>query len=104
MNTPAHAALKNLYASIHKELFLLEKFLEEEFALEEPFILQLIQYIGRFRGKQIRPALLLMIGKLGGGGITGEHVKIAAVIDMIHSATLVHDDILDDAALRRNIE
>ncbi|MBI4583634.1 MAG: polyprenyl synthetase family protein [Planctomycetes bacterium] len=104
MSAEASAILKNLYAPILDEIRLLERFLEEEFALEEPFILQLIQYIGRFRGKQIRPALLLMIGKLGGGEVTGEHVKIAAVIEMIHSATLVHDDILDSAALRRNVE
>jgi octaprenyl-diphosphate synthase len=104
MSTEASTPRRALYAGIQEDLLRLEDFLKREFAGEEPFILQLFEHIRRFRGKQIRPALLLMVGKLGGGGVSDDQIKIAAVVEMIHTATLVHDDILDDAALRRNVD
>jgi octaprenyl-diphosphate synthase len=45
-------------------------------------------------GKRLRPALLLLAGKAA-GRITREHYTLAAVVEMIHTATLVHDDVLD---------
>jgi octaprenyl-diphosphate synthase len=96
--------LQDLYAPIQKDLERLDSFLRAEFKSEEPFIGQLLAHISRYRGKQIRPALLLLAGRFSGPDVTDDHVKIAAVIELIHTATLVHDDILDDAALRRNVE
>lgn len=104
MSTEASADLNALYASIGDEIHRLETFLEGEFGGEEPFILDLFEHIRKFRGKQIRPALLLIVGRLGGGRVSDDHIKIAAVIELIHTATLVHDDILDAAELRRNVE
>ncbi len=95
--------LHKIYAPIAAEMRRLDEFLAAEFTSREPFILQLLEHIATFGGKQIRPALLLLVGKLT-GGVTDDHVKIAAVIELIHTATLVHDDILDDAVLRRNVE
>ncbi len=96
--------LKEIYAPIARDLERLDVFLRAEFQSVEPFICQLLSHIARFRGKQIRPAILLLTCKLTGPEVTPDHVKIAAVIELIHTATLVHDDILDDAALRRNVE
>jgi len=96
--------LKEIYAPITRDLERLDVFLRAEFQSVEPFICQLLSHIARFRGKQIRPAILLLTGRLTGPEVTPDHVKIAAVIELIHTATLVHDDILDDAALRRNVE
>jgi octaprenyl-diphosphate synthase len=104
MSTEATPKLQDIYGPIARELARLEAFLATQFSGEEPFITTLLRHIGQYRGKQIRPALLLLVGKLSGGEVTEDHVKIAGVIEIIHTATLVHDDILDDAALRRNVE
>jgi octaprenyl-diphosphate synthase len=97
-------ALDEIYAPIQAEMKRLVDFLDREFDAEEPFIAELLAHIRKYRGKQIRPALLLLIGKMTGRRVTDHHVKIAGVIELIHTATLVHDDILDDATLRRNVE
>jgi octaprenyl-diphosphate synthase len=96
--------LEEIYASIRGELEALRDFLQVQFQSDEPFICRLLSHIETYRGKQLRPALLLLVGKQFGRGIGPDHIKIAGVIELIHTATLVHDDILDDAALRRNVE
>ena len=53
------------------------------------------------RGKRLRPALLLLAGQAV-GRLRDEHITLAAVVEMIHTATLVHDDVLDEAAIRRH--
>ena len=54
----------------------------------------------QYRGKLLRPGLVLLSGKAC-GKTTDEHLTLAAVVEMVHMATLVHDDVLDDADLRR---
>ncbi|MCZ6793936.1 MAG: polyprenyl synthetase family protein [Planctomycetota bacterium] len=104
MPTRAPVDLDEIYVPIAEEMSLLGEFLRREFASGEPFIYTILQHISRFCGKQLRPALLFLTNRLGGGRITPELVKIGGVLEMIHTATLVHDDLLDDAQLRRNVE
>jgi octaprenyl-diphosphate synthase len=59
-------------------------------------------HVGRFRGKQLRAALVLLAGDATGNS-TDEHPAIAAIVEMIHLATLVHDDVLDGAEVRRRV-
>ena len=61
---------------------------------------ELVKRVGRFRGKMLRPMLTLLAGKAC-GGVTEAHVTLAAVVEMVHMATLVHDDVLDEAEMRR---
>ena len=66
----------------------------------------LCRYLERYRGKMLRPTLTLVSGlcasgREDAGAITDDHVTIAAVVEMIHMATLVHDDVLDEASIRR---
>ena len=77
---------------------------DEEFSRHVQSKVQLIPQIGQYLrtsgGKRMRPAVLLMAARLG--GYTGDRaVLYAAVVEFIHTATLVHDDIIDDADLRR---
>ena len=77
---------------------------EEAYAEHIQSRVQLIPEIGRYiqssGGKRVRPAVLLMAARLA--GYTGEQgVNYASVVEFIHTATLVHDDIIDDADLRR---
>ena len=60
----------------------------------------LVRHVSRFRGKMLRPCLTLLAGKAS-GELRDAHIVIATVVEMVHMATLVHDDVLDEAELRR---
>ncbi|MGA2550776.1 MAG: polyprenyl synthetase family protein [Burkholderiaceae bacterium] len=61
---------------------------------------QIAEYIVGAGGKRLRPALLLLLS--GAGGYRGrDHLTLAAVIEFIHTATLLHDDVVDESSLRR---
>ncbi len=60
----------------------------------------LVKHVSRFRGKMLRPMLVLLTGKAC-GNLTPAHITIATVVEMAHMSTLIHDDVLDDAELRR---
>jgi len=61
----------------------------------------LVHHLRHYRGKGLRPALLLLTAKACGGVTPAQHT-LAAVVEMIHTATLVHDDVLDEADTRRH--
>ena len=67
----------------------------------EPEVAEFASYALENQGKQLRP-LLVGISAQATGGIRPEHVKVAVIIEMIHLATLVHDDIMDHADIRRS--
>jgi octaprenyl-diphosphate synthase len=79
-----------------------ERTYDRELASANPYLADILSHTRRFRGKRLRPMLLLLSADAC-GGIRDEHITLAAVIEMIHTATLVHDDVLDDADLRRHV-
>jgi len=95
--------LRTLYAPIRDDLDEVERVLVAELSSKYPFVDQLARHGFRFGGKRLRPALVLLSGKAC-GGVTPEHVTLAAVVEMFHTATLIHDDVLDEATLRRHFE
>jgi octaprenyl-diphosphate synthase len=95
-------ALRTLYAPIADELAEAEAILRRELASDQPGVAEVVQHALCQRGKRLRPALLLLAGKAC-GALTRSHLVLAAVVEMIHTATLVHDDVLDQAALRRHL-
>jgi len=64
----------------------------------EPYI----AYICNTSGKRIRPALAILVGGAA-GGFTDDHLKMGVILELIHMATLVHDDIMDGANTRRMV-
>lgn len=65
-----------------------------------PLVGEVSRYIISSGGKRLRPALLLLVcGALGYGG--AQRFNLAAVVEFIHTATLLHDDVVDDSTLRR---
>jgi octaprenyl-diphosphate synthase len=94
---------KRLYAPIATELAAAEELLRRELTSDDPFVDGLVKHAFRLGGKRLRPALVLLAAKAA-GQIAHEHVVLAAVVEMIHTATLVHDDVLDEASLRRHRE
>lgn len=98
---PAEAR-QRLIEPVRDELALVEQTLDRELRSEHPFLHELSRYDAFFGGKRLRPTLLLLCGKAA-GSLTPAHIALAAAIEMIHAATLVHDDVLDDATTRRRL-
>lgn len=59
-----------------------------------------VKYIVKHKGKNLRPLLVLMSGKLTGTPNNNTYI-VASIVEMLHSATLIHDDVVDDASVRR---
>jgi octaprenyl-diphosphate synthase len=93
--------LTALYAPIAAELAEAEAIFAAELESQYPFVQQLVDHSADFRGKRLRPALVLLTAKAC-GQVRADHAVLAAVVEMIHTATLVHDDILDDSMVRRH--
>lgn len=74
--------------------------MERELAPMSAPMRDLVGHVERYRGKMLRPTLV-HLAALAAGGSTPDHDKAAAVVETIHLATLVHDDVLDDAEIRR---
>src|SRR5438093_4817321 len=93
-------ALSGLTDCIAPQLAAVDQRFRDELTSELPCVNALVKHVSRFRGKMLRPMLVLLSGKAC-GELTDAHVTIATVVEMVHMATLVHDDVLDEAELRR---
>lgn len=97
------ASAKRIFDSISTEL----QFVEEEFERQAQSNIQVIAYIGdhlrRSGGKRVRPALTILSNyAVGGDGGNHSSIRMATVMEFLHTATLVHDDVIDKAETRRS--
>jgi octaprenyl-diphosphate synthase len=97
------ASAKRIFDSISNELHSVE----EEFERQARSNIQVIAYIGehlrRSGGKRVRPALTILSNySVGGDGSNQSSIRMATVMEFLHTATLVHDDVIDKAETRRN--
>src|SRR5438067_12112874 len=93
-------ALSQIFDPIRADLEEVDREFGRHVQSQVDLIPKIGQYIRTSGGKRIRPALLLMAARLS--GYTGDRsILYAAVVEFIHTATLVHDDIIDDSDLRR---
>ncbi len=92
--------LQALYAPVREDLRLVERIFDEEIAGDLPFVDELCETVRSYRGKMLRPGLLLLAARAC-GEMTAAHPTLAAVVELVHMATLVHDDVLDEANERR---
>jgi len=79
----------------------LDHFLQAQLSAFEPEIREMVDYCVDTSGKRIRPALVFLSGWTDDGVISPDLVRAAAVVELVHLATLVHDDIMDSADVRR---
>lgn len=96
-------AARKIFGLVKNELALVEA----EFETQAQSNIQVINYLGDYirssGGKRVRPALLILANyACGGRGKADNVIRLATVMEMLHTATLVHDDIIDNADLRRN--
>ena len=92
---------------LHHELEKVEKIFCDQLASDLPAVNDLCRHVERYRGKMLRPSMLLLTGlavagePCDGSALLPRHLQVSAVVEMIHMATLVHDDVLDEAHVRR---
>jgi octaprenyl-diphosphate synthase len=85
---------------IADDLRRVDRLIEDRLASSVPLVREVAQYIVSSGGKRLRPALLLLCA--GAAGCRSEaRLEIAAVVEFIHTATLLHDDVVDESGLRR---
>ncbi len=99
----AAGAARQVFGLLKKELGLVEA----EFERQASSNVQVINYLGDYLrasgGKRVRPALLVLANyAVGGDGSTDNSIRLATVMEMLHTETLVHDDIIDNADIRRS--
>ncbi len=91
-----------IFAQLKPHMTALDAFLRAELDSFEPEIREMADYCIDTSGKRIRPSLVFLSGGRGWDDISPDLVRVAAVVELVHLATLVHDDIMDGADLRRN--
>lgn len=92
--------LSSIYPLIESDMQAVDAVIRARLHSEVPLVRQVAEYIIAGGGKRLRPAVLLLAGgALGCRGRT--HHELAAVVEFIHTATLLHDDVVDESALRR---
>jgi octaprenyl-diphosphate synthase len=93
--------LKSIYVPIKAELVAVEQILRDELSSDTPWVDQLLEHSFLLGGKRMRPAFTLLSAGCF-GPIKQPAIQMAAALEMVHTATLVHDDILDEADTRRH--
>jgi octaprenyl-diphosphate synthase len=95
-------ALAELFQPVAAGIERMREILRTQLLEDSPAVRDMTDHVARFQGKQLRGALVLLTGEATGNS-TDEHAAVAAIVEMIHLATLVHDDILDGAEVRRRV-
>ena len=85
---------------LREELLLFDEYLLNSIKSDNPHITEMVNYLFRSKGKRLRPILVLLTAKAC-GGIIPETYHGAVTVELLHSATLIHDDVIDKSELRR---
>lgn len=97
---PTGDAWKSIVRPVEPFLLAVSDQLSAQIQEFEPDIASYAEYALTAQGKQLRPALVALAGGAV-GKVNEDHVRAAVIIEMVHLATLVHDDVMDEAGLRR---
>jgi octaprenyl-diphosphate synthase len=95
-------AFAGVFAMLAPHMAALDQFLQGQLAAFEPEIRAMVNYCIDTSGKRIRPALVFLSGWGEPDEVAPDLVRAAAVVELVHLATLVHDDIMDSADVRRS--
>ncbi|AXJ01530.1 octaprenyl-diphosphate synthase [Cyclonatronum proteinivorum] len=94
--------LDDLRRPVGSELKAFRTFFRQELKTDVFLLDQMIRYLHRMKGKELRPILVLYAARLC-GGINERTFRAATMIELLHTATLIHDDVVDDAEQRRGL-
>ena len=96
----ASTIVKNIKAPVAAEMKIFEEKFKSSMDSKVPLLNRITHYIVKRKGKQMRPMFVFLSAKVC-GGVTESSYNAASLIELLHTATLVHDDVVDDANLRR---
>lgn len=105
--TTASLELVSLLEPVSAEMKLVEQWLQSNLVDDSQFVASLLGQVFKAGGKRIRPGLVLLSSRatLGADGeLSPRHIILAVLTELIHTASLVHDDVIDRASLRRGQE
>jgi octaprenyl-diphosphate synthase len=92
--------LGRIYGPVRDDLDAVSRLLRDHLSADDAFIGQLVEHVLHTRGKLLRPALVCLSALACGGG-SDERLDVAGAVELIHVASLIHDDVIDAAHLRR---
>lgn len=92
--------IQDIKRPIEQEFQQFEKAFEQILSSKNPLLNQVLSYIHAKRGKQMRPILVLLSAAVG-RDITDKTIQTALALELLHTSTLIHDDVVDSSALRR---
>ena len=93
-------SIKKIKTPIQQEMLLFETKFKESLKSKAPLLDKVLHYIVKRKGKQMRPMFVFLCNKMF-GDVNESTYRAASLIELLHTATLVHDDVIDDANLRR---
>jgi len=98
-------SVTSLFAPVEADLQLLTDNLKHLVGAKHPILYAAAEYLFEVSGKRLRPAIVLLVSRATRPDqeITPRHRRLAEITEMIHTASLVHDDVVDESALRRNM-
>ncbi|KAF6153151.1 hypothetical protein GIB67_034873 [Kingdonia uniflora] len=101
-------SVSSLVEVVADDLEILNKNLQTIVGAENPVLLSAAEQIFSAGGKRLRPALVFLVSRAtaelaGLKELTSQHKRLAEIIEMIHTASLIHDDVLDDSGTRRGM-
>lgn len=95
----------SLFSPVEADLDLLTENLKNLIGARHPVLYAAAEHLFGAKGKRVRPAIVLLVSKatMLGEEITSRHRRLAEITEMIHTASLVHDDVVDESELRRGV-
>src|SRR5919205_882052 len=90
--------------TLEADLVRVEAALRRTVEAGDPFMTTVASHLVPAGGKRLRPALAITIGGLGGGSVPDDVVMGACSVELVHLGSLYHDDVMDEARTRRNVE
>ncbi|MGF1498955.1 MAG: solanesyl diphosphate synthase [Elainellaceae cyanobacterium] len=95
----------SLFFPVEADLHLLTETLKQLVGARHPILYAAAEHLFGAGGKRLRPAIVLLVSRatMPGQDITTKHRRLAEITEMIHTASLVHDDVVDEAAVRRGV-
>lgn len=98
-------SVTSLFAPVDTDLRILTENLKKLIGARHPILGAAAEHLFGARGKQVRPAIVLLVSRatLGDRDLTSRHRRLAEITEMIHTASLVHDDVVDESEIRRNV-
>ena len=103
IDRPIPSTLDAIRTPVEDDLDTFQSYFREAMRSDHTLLDKITQYVLWQKGKRIRPLLVLLSAKACGGGPTDMTHRAAALVELLHTATLVHDDVVDDSERRRGV-